>query len=114
MDIIEPVEQKEIPDTPTPDTNLLPSESPMFASIQGLFGIQSPSSQEKDMLNTIYEALRTDDNTEASMLWKIKQVESRIGLPPIGVSRLTHLFNYIRMSSHLAKAQAQFNQSYGQ
>ena len=114
MDIIEPVEQKEKSNVERNPESLSTPESPMFAQIQSIFGISSADSTEKTMLNDIYEALRTDDNTEAGMLWKITQIEQRIGLPPLGVNRLAHLHGFLKLQKQMNTLESQLQQIYGQ
>ncbi len=113
MDVIEPVQPKEAVDTDSSAPSLTSQESPMFAQIQGLFGITQADSTERQMLNEVYDALRTEDNTEAGMLWKISQLESRIGLPPLGVNRLTHLHGFIKLQRQLNTLEAQLSDIYG-
>lgn len=113
MDIITPEQPNEIIDREQHAPSLNTQESPMFAQIQSFFGITNADSTQRQMLNEIYEALRTDDNTEAGMLWKIKQVESRIGLPPLGVNRVTHLHGFLKLQRQLNTLEAQLADIYG-
>lgn len=113
MDVIEPAQPKEPVNTDPNAPALISQESPMFAQIQGLFGITQADSNQRHMLNEVYEALRTDDNTEAGMLWKISQIENRIGLPPLGVNRLTHLHGFLSLQQKLNTLEAQLQDIYG-
>ena len=104
MDIIEPV----APPAPKPERSN-PSEPqgnvPSVARIkaQEFFGVQTPNQVESDILNDMVRLLDGDNKDPIDFLWEIKNLENRIGTPPLGVSRMQHIHNFVKLNSQINK-----------
>ena len=102
MDILEPVTHAE----PTPNVPVASEQTGMAGDIhavqlQGFFGIANPDTAESTNLSEITRMLEGNSKDAVDFLWEIKNVENRIGTPPLGVSRLQHIFNFIKIDSQI-------------
>ena len=57
------------------------------------------NTQESKNLSEIARMLGTGDDVD--LLWEIKSLENRIGTPPLGMSRLQHVYNFMRINSQI-------------
>lgn len=66
---------------------------------------QDPKTTEK--LNYIYTELRQDTKefNEGDMLHKLRSLEQRMGMPALGESRIGKIYNYLRASEQVRKAE---------
>ena len=102
MDILDPVIHPE----PTPDAPIATEQTGMSGDIhavklQGFFGIANPDTAESTNLSEITRMLDGNSKDAVDFLWEIKNVENRIGTPPLGVSRRQHIFNFIKINSQI-------------
>lgn len=100
MEIIEPntaPEQK--PDTPAPTSLQDQAADIEMMKLERYFGLANPSSEEAKFLNELRHIYQNPDIVE--MLWEIKQTENRIGTPPLGMSRLQHLYNFSKINHQI-------------
>ncbi len=99
-DVIEPIAAPE----PRPD-NLAASELAGKSfditemKMKGYFGANNPTTEESKFLSEIARNLGTGDDVD--LLWEIKNLENRIGTPPLGMSRLQHVYNFMRINSQI-------------
>ena len=99
------------PTTPAPakPDNPVPSEvsgrdiSLARMKLDGYFGIQSPTTQDDKSLSEIVRILDGDKIDPVDFLWQLKSIEDRIGTPPLGVSRLQHVYNFIRIGAQIGE-----------
>jgi len=47
-------------------------------------------------LKEVYEFAKEKDQDKAELLWKIRSIEQKLSEPPIGMSRIDHLYNYVK------------------
>lgn len=105
MDIIEPV----APKTVTEESILTGEGRSVDVASQQLnsyFDINSPNQEEANMISELANMLgfNIDDPTE--MLWKVRSLETRLGTPKIGISRLQHIYNYMKIDSQIKGLEA--------
>lgn len=73
------------------------------ASLKGYFGIIEPDSKEREMLNKIYELVASDATEMIEVLLYLKQIENKIGMVPLGKTRLEHVYQYISVLGSIHK-----------
>jgi hypothetical protein len=101
---IEPV-KSEVQDIQAPDAVTTHTEDIAYLQLKGFFGVETGN---QDTIRQIYDFIDGGRNLDiASIMWEIKNLESRIGVPPLGMSRLQHLTNYIKIESQIRSLQKQ-------
>lgn len=104
MDVIEPISApapKPEHSNPTEPQGDVPSVAKIKA--QEFFGIHNPNQVEADIMHELVRIMDGDNKDPIDFLWDIKQVENRIGTPPLGVSRIQHLYNYVKLNAQIHK-----------
>lgn len=102
MDVITPQEPRvESPEhaAPADPQGAVPSVAKM--KLQDYLGIIKPSQSEEQTLSEIVRVLDGDAKDPIDFLWELKQLENRIGTPPLGVSRIQHLHTFVKLSSQM-------------
>ena len=101
-DLIEPIApQEETPETPAPTEVADQAADLNRMKMEGFFGVQNPNGQESQYISELSRMLGVGQRDIVDVLWDIKQTEHRIGTPPLGMSRLQHLYNYIKINSQI-------------
>lgn len=113
MEVITPQEAVTKPEMVMSNEPLRPAHESNYLRLQGYLGVDNPDSAQKDKLNYIYDNIASTEDTEAALLWKINQLESRIGVPPLGVSRVDHIMGFLKLHSQMQTLQAQLADIYG-
>jgi hypothetical protein len=67
-----------------------------IAPLTGLLNIPNPSSREISQLETIYSYLEEDATSVGELLYQFKQLESKMGLPKLGETRLSKTYNWVK------------------
>lgn len=105
MDVIEPVAPKTI----TEESILTGEGRSVDVASQQLnsyFDINSPNSEEANMISELSNMLGFNIDDPAEMLWKVRSIETRLGTPKIGTSRLQHVYNYLALDAHIKGLEA--------
>jgi hypothetical protein len=71
--------------------------------VQSFFGLEQPTQAESKSMSEIIRILDGQNKEVADLLWEIKNLESRIGTPPLGMSRLQHVYNFLAINSQIKK-----------
>lgn len=99
-DIIEPIAPREPTPETAPATELTNQATDLsMMKLEGFFGVQNPNTQDSKALSEISRMIGVRDDVD--MLWEIKHIENRIGTPPIGMTRLQHVYNFISINSQI-------------
>lgn len=91
--------QTEIPDGISPDELSAKLAEVSKIQIQGFFGLSDMTPAESKMLNEMSSLL--EGKQDAELLWEIKNIENRIGVPPLGMSRIQHVYNYLSIQRQI-------------
>jgi hypothetical protein len=69
--------------------------------LSGYFGthFEDMKGTEKNMLNTVLDWVGPETQDHVDVLWKVKSLENRLGVPPLGQSRLFHLYQFIKLEN---------------
>jgi len=110
MDKIEPVAQPEpMADIPQSAEQTGIGMDIHAMKLEGFFGIQNPSSEEQKSLSEMTRLLNGNNMDVVDFLWEVKNVENRIGTPPLGMSRLQHTYNFIKINSQILDLEKERN-----
>lgn len=74
--------------------------------LQGFFGLTDMSPAEAKMLGELDTIIGKQD---AELLWEIRNIENRIGTPPLGMSRLQHVYNYLTIQKQITQLESRRN-----
>ena len=63
--------------------------------------IYNPDGTQEKNLSEIVRIMGGDSTDPVDFLMNVKNIENRIGAPPLGVSRLQHVYNFIRIEGQI-------------
>ena len=82
-------------------------EEPDFINLiklQDFFGLWAPTFKEKELLNNIYTFFNKQNFKDLNDVYKeINKVEQKIGTPPLGLTRMGHIWNYLKVLSQISQ-----------
>lgn len=96
-----------VPDGMTPDELSGKLAEVSKIQIQSFFGLTEMSPAESKMLSEMSTLL--DGKQDADLLWEIRNIENRIGTPPLGMSRLQHVYNYLTIQKQITQLESKRN-----
>ena len=67
--------------------------------LQSFFNIDSPTSEQSGQLKAIWDFF--DGKSEVERLYQVKQLENRLGMPPLGQSRFSKIYEYVKLSNQI-------------
>ena|ERR1019366_7239682 len=68
--------------------------------IQGFLGVEGePGAKARTQMKAIWDFFAEGSQGTGDALFKIKQTESKMAAPRLGETRLTKLYNYVRLQS---------------
>lgn len=73
--------------------------NPVPVQLQSFFHISSPSPEEQDQLQMVWEFF--DGKDEVEKLYQVKQLENRLGQPNIGETRFSKVYEYIKLTKQI-------------
>lgn len=110
MDVIEPQVPESRPDTPQyAESNTL-GKDPRAISLESYFDVVHPNTKEQEVVSDMIRMIGAED--QADMLYTLQQLEAQAGYPPLGVSRMQHLHNFVKLK-HQMQTTAKQLQQYG-
>jgi hypothetical protein len=93
-----------IPDGMTPEELAGKLAEVSKIQIQGFFGLNDLSPAESKMLSEMSTLF--NGKQDADLLWEIRNIENRIGTPPLGMSRLQHVYNYLNIQKQITQLES--------
>ena len=78
-----------------------------YLQLQNFFGVDSPDGGEIDTMNDIYGMLEGSSETFTDMLLTIRNIEMKMGAPTLGVSRISHLHQYLKIDATITNLEKQ-------
>lgn len=74
-------------------------------SLAGYLGLSSVSEQDKASLQRIVDFYKeeTKELTDADLLFKVRQLESRLGSPSLGERRVDKLYAYVKTQGQITR-----------
>ena len=76
-----------------------------YPHLQGYFGLDHATTADRAQLQAVWDYFAAESDNEADILYKLRQMENRLAQPPLGVSRLSHLNDYIHVLSNVRLAE---------
>lgn len=96
--VIIPKAPEQVTDLPVGDSVSSITEANV-RSLQGYFGVEDASDSDMNMLSEIYRIVAGDGHTDmAGVLSYLHRIKGDLGPTPLGVSRLHHVYNYLKIS----------------
>lgn len=80
-------------------TSASPVAGVAYADIQGLLGVTHPDGQEQSQLERISAWLK--DKSPVERLTAIRHLETRLGAPKIGQTRLSNIHQYVKLQGQI-------------
>ena len=99
LKVTEVDEPQDIMDQPT-DAGI---QSPKvdFPQLKDYFNIESPTDAQKVKFAEIWEYFGEESKTIGDLMYKMRQLENRLGSPAIGETRMQKMYNYIKISKNI-------------
>lgn len=72
--------------------------------LKGFFGLNDATPTEAKMLDELSVIL--SGKQDADLLWEVRNIESRIGTPPLGMSRIQHVYNYLSIQNQIKQLES--------
>lgn len=74
------------------------------AALKSYFSIDNPTSSEVEKLNKVYELVSGEEvHDMTSVLLFLRDTENKLGMAPLGTSRLSHLLQYLTVQAQIQK-----------
>ena len=103
------VEIENVPDnTQSPLATVRSDQSAMHLAIASRFNIDTPTQEEENKLSEIWAHAQGKAGTEniQDIIWEIINLESTLGAPRLGESRLDKMYKYAKLRRQEAQIQA--------
>lgn len=71
------------------------------------FNLESPTDAQKDKIATIFEYFADEADSLGDLMYKMRILESRLGSPALGESRLQKMYNYIKITNNIKDQEQQ-------
>jgi hypothetical protein len=71
------------------------------------FNVDSPTNAQREKMATIFDYFADESKTIGELLYNMRILESRLGSPALGESRLQKMYNYIRITSDIKDKEKQ-------
>ena len=106
--VIAPIAPKEPTDsTASYDGGITGGKDINYLQLQNFFGVEAPDGSEIDTMNDIYSMLEGSSETFTDMLLAIRNIEMKMGAPNLGVSRISHLHQYLKIDATISNLEKQ-------
>lgn len=72
-----------------------------YPQLKDYFNLESPSDAQKEKFAEIWEYFGEESKSIGDLMYKMRNLENRLGSPAIGESRLQKMYNYIKISKDI-------------
>lgn len=98
LEVVEtPAEEQNSEQTP----ELVKPTAADYPEIKDYFNLESPTDAQKEKFGAIWEYFAEESKSVGDLMFKMRNLENRLGSPEIGESRLQKMYNYIRISADI-------------
>lgn len=80
-----------------PEAGIRPTTTE-YPQLKDYFNVDSPSDAQKEKFAEIWEFFSEDSKTIGDLMYKMRQLENRLGSPALGETRMQKMYNYIKIS----------------
>lgn len=78
-----------------------------YPALKDYFGVDDVSDAQKAKFETIWKHFSDEADSVGDLMYKLRQLENRLGSPAIGESRLTRIYSYVKISAQIKDAEKQ-------
>lgn len=71
------------------------------------FNLESPTDAQREKLRDIFDYFANETKTIGELLYNMRILESRLGSPALGESRLQKMYNYIKITNNIKDQEQQ-------
>lgn len=72
-----------------------------YPQLTDYFNFESATDAQKDKIATIFEYFADESKSLGDLMYKMRILESRLGSPAVGESRLQKMYNYVRITNDI-------------
>lgn len=72
-----------------------------LSDITTYLNVQTPTTQENDQLDFVYNVLKDNARDSGDMLLKARKIERKLGAPMSGETRLGRIYNYLKIQHQI-------------
>lgn len=83
-------------------------KDPQEMSVESYFQLHHPNTKDTETMKDLIRVVGAEHQTD--LLFTLQQLEARAGNPPLGVSRLQHLYNYAKLNAQMQSLGRQLEQ----
>lgn len=104
-------------DTSGEDVSILPASTEVRSTtdlvellpLSGFLGVNSPEGRSRTQMKEVWDFFVEDAQGTGDALYKLKQTEMKMSPPKLGETRLSKLFNYVRLQAQQKQIEAEMN-----
>jgi len=78
-----------------------------YPQLTEYFNVESATDAQKDKIATIFDYFADESKSIGDLLYKMRILESRLGSPLVGESRLQKMYNYVRITNDIKDKEKQ-------
>lgn len=90
--------------SPEPQSDLSAVE---LLPLQGFLNVDDPGARQRTQMKAIWEYFSKDAQGVGDALYRVKQTEMKMMAPKLGESRLSKLYNYVKLQTQSQDLQTQ-------
>lgn len=92
--------------SPEPQQDLSHTE---LLPLEGFLDVHDPGARQRTQMKAIWDYFSKDAQGTGDALFRIKQTEMKMMAPKLGESRLSKLYNYVKLQTQTQDLQAQLD-----
>jgi hypothetical protein len=78
-----------------------------YPALKDYFNVESVTDAQKAKFEVIWNHFSDEADSVGDLMYKLRQLENRLGSPAIGESRLTRLYSYVKISAQIKDSEKQ-------
>lgn len=72
-----------------------------YPALKDYFNVDDVTDAQRDKFKVIWDHFSDEATSVGDLMYKLRQLENRLGGPAIGESRLTKLYSYVKISAQI-------------
>lgn len=78
-----------------------------YPQLTEYFNVESATDAQKEKIGVIFDYFAQESKSLGDLMYKMRILESRLGSPAIGESRLQKMYNYVRITGDIKDKEQQ-------
>lgn len=78
-----------------------------YPQLTEYFNVESATDAQKEKMATIFDYFAEESKNLGDLMYKMRILESRLGSPAVGESRLQKMYNYVRITKDIKDKEQQ-------